>query len=61
MNPFARIVLQIAIHSFIHLLANEYILNTDYEPGSAPSTEQMDKNPCLHVAYILVGWAGHAE
>lgn len=59
MNSFGRIVFQIIIHSFIHLLASEYILNNCICQTLCKAlrihSEQMDKHPYLHVAHILRG------
>lgn len=59
---FGRMVLQIAIHSFIHLLINKCILNTKYTKDCGRHwgyhNEEMDKNSCLHVAHIFGGRYG---
>ena len=58
MNSFGRLVFQFTVHSFIHLLVSEYILDTliCQTLCKAPGihSKQMDKNPYLCVAHILM-------
>lgn len=59
MNLFGRMVFQFTIHSSIHLLVSEYILDTcicqTLCKALGKHSKQMDKNLHLCVAHILMG------
>lgn len=58
MNSFGRMVFQFTVHSFIHLLVSEYILDTRICQTLCKAlgihSKQMDENPYLRVARILM-------
>ena len=62
MNSFGRMVFQFTVHSFIHLLVSEYILDTRICQTLCKAlgilSKQMDENPYLRVAHILMGEEG---